>query len=301
MKKALSLSLALILIIGLSVGAQEGVGAFAGFQFGVDARVLGMGGAFVAIADNYSAANYNPAGIARAGGPRVGMMTTNKFGLDISFNFASAIVPIAGLTVSGAYIGQNVPGIELVNPQGEVIGTITSSEMILMGSVAMDIVGIGYAGGSIKSYSHDLHDESGSGFGFDVGLLIIDIIPGFSVGASAFDIGGTRITWTTGAVDLVSARFKVGAAYAMNALTVAVDYDFNEVSVLRLGAEFDLEVVAVRGGAVMPEGEDFSFTVGAGLRLGALTVDFAWMQLPPGLREAENVSDTIVLSAEFVF
>jgi len=286
--------------IGLTGLPQEGVGAFSGFRTGVDARALAMGGAFAAIADSYSATYWNPAGIAKAGGPRVGGMNTNKFGQGINFNFLSGVMTIANFAVGASFVGSSISGIERLDEEGNPAGTIDDNEMLFAGSVAMALPGLGYVGGSVKSYSHTLAEERGSGLGFDAGVLITGLIPNLSVGAAAFDLGGTKITWTTGNVDLVSGFFKVGAAFTLpeTGLTIAADFDFGAEgeSALHLGGEFMIPntPIAVRGGAVSAGPGAFNFTVGAGLKLGQLRVDFAFLQ-------NATLGNSLVLSAEFVF
>ncbi len=300
MKRAVLLGIVLIFAIGLTSLAQEGVGAFAGFRTGVDARALAMGGAFAAIADSYSATFWNPAGIAKAGGPRFGGMNTNKFGQGINFNFLSGAMPIAGFALGASFVNSSITGIERIDDEGNVVGTIDDNELLLMGSVAMTLPGLGYVGGSVKSYSHTLAEERANGLGFDAGVLITGLIPNLSVGAAAFDLGGTKVTWTTGTVDVVSGFFKVGAAFTLAelGLTVAADFDFGAEgeSVLHLGAELVIAgtPIAVRGGAVSITPGAFDFTVGAGLKLGQLGVDFAF--LPNA-----TLGNSLVLSAEFVF
>jgi len=299
MKRAVFIGLALILIAG-STGLA-GTGAFAGFRDGVDARALGMGGAFVAIADSYSATYWNPAGIALAGGPRIGGMYTNKFMADINFNFLSGITTIAGFSVAATYMGINIAGIPQYDEQGNQIGTVNDNEMVIGGSFAMSIAGIGFAGGTVKTYFQSLAGESGSGFGFDAGLLVSGAIPGLSLGAAAFDIGDTRVTWTTGNVDTVGAMFRLGGAYSLNGLLFTAEYDFGAdiANTIRLGAELNLDVVRIRGGAYLPEGGELGFTAGAGLNLAPLLIDFAWVQNK--VIKGQGVGDTLVLSAEFVF
>ncbi len=300
MKRALLIGLALVLIAGTAALAEEGVGAFAGLRDGVDARALGMGGAFVAVADSYSAPYWNPAGVALAGGPRIGGMYTNKFSADINLNYISGITTIAGMALAGSYAGLSIAGIPQYDEQGAQVGTINDNEMCFGATVAMTIAGIGYAGGTVKSYSHSLAGESGSGFGFDAGLLVT-MGGGLSLGAAAFDIGDTRITWTTGAVDKVGSLFRLGAAYVMDNLLFAAEYDFGTdiASTMRFGAELNLDIVRVRAGALLPEGGELAFTAGAGLNLAPLFIDFAWVQNK--LIQGEGVGDTLVLSAEFVF
>lgn len=306
MKRAVLLGIVLALAIGLTSLAQDGTGAGSTFRTGVDARALAMGGAFTAIADSYSATYWNPAGLAKAGGPRIGGMNTNKFGVEgFNFNFLSGTMTIANFALGASFIGSTITGIPRIGEDGEDEGTGVSNEILLMGSVAMALPGLGYVGGSVKSYSHTLFGERGTGLGFDVGVLITGLIPNLAVGAAAYDLGGTKITWTTDTVDVVPGMFKVGAAFTLAemGLTVAADFDFEAEgeSVLHFGAELVIAgtPIAVRGGAVSAEPGAFNFTAGAGLKLGQLSVDVAYLQNPEGLRAA--AAGTFVLSAEFVF
>jgi hypothetical protein len=81
----------------------------------------------------------------------------------------------------------------------------------------------------------------------------------------------------------VDQLFRVGFGFALSpdfTLAAGVDlYAGGEIAI-RAGAEFrGIGPLAVRAGAVRPAGsEQFALTVGAGLTLGTLGVDFAWLQ-----------------------
>lgn len=275
MIRALLLSFMLILTASLTSPAQEGVGAFSTFRTYVDARALAMGGAFAAIADNYSASYWNPAGVAKAGSSRVGGMHTNKFGQGINFNLLSGIMTIANFAVGASFVGLSITNIPIYDEEGKPVGTIDFNAILLMGSVAMKLTNLGYVGGSIKSYSYTLAEERGSGLGFDAGVLITDLIPNLSVGAAAFDLSGT--------IDTIAGLFKVGAAFTLPevGLTVAADFDFGAEgeSVLHLGAELVIggTPIAVRAGGISTAPGEFEFTRGAGVILRNLRIDVAFV------------------------
>ena len=84
------LFLAMAWVLGGWAQRTDGVGSAAFLRRGVDARAMGMGGAYVAVAEGYSAMYWNPAGLARALAPEVGGMTANICGVDIFFNFLAA-------------------------------------------------------------------------------------------------------------------------------------------------------------------------------------------------------------------
>jgi len=293
-----SLALALILVGWGSAQAQEGVGAGAGFKWGVDARALAMGGAFVAVADGYSAPYWNPAGLALATGTHIGGMNTNKFGQGINFNYVGVALELMGFRVGGAFLGETISGIETFGPGGETTGTVDSNDMLFIGSVAMPLPFGGLplvVGGNAKYYTHALAGETGTGFGGDVGLLMA--LGSLTLGASITDVGDTRITWTTGAVDLVEMAIRVGGALKMAEplpLTLSGQYNLDDGSI-HLGAELRLtEQIALRVGAVKPQDGDFSSTAGAGLKLGGFGVDAAYIQ-------NAILGNSLVVSGEFTF
>jgi len=298
MRRTVLLGLALVLIAAVGVQAQEGVGAGASFKFGVDARALAMGGAFVAVADGYSAPYWNPAGLSLAQGTHVGGMNTNKFGLGINYNYVGTALSLGGFRVGGAFLGSTINGIETFDATGQQAGTVNDNEFLFMGStaLALPLGGTPLAlGGNVKYYSHALAGESGTGIGGDIGLLTS--FGGFSVGATIQDVGGTRISWSTGAVDLVDMSIRLGGALTLPSpvlWTISGQYNLDDGS-LHVGAEFNLtNSIAVRVGGQKPQDGDFAFTAGAGLALGGFSVDGAYVQ-------NDVLGNSLVVSAEFVF
>lgn len=348
-KKFLYLLCILFFVSLLSISAfaqQQGIGSGAVFRTGVDARALGMGGAFVAVADSYSASYWNPAGLAQIERPRFGAMSMNKFGLGINFNFLSGAANLGKLPIQTpsfkflpkvSFLGRlpiqtpsfkflpkiSVAGtlmessmkVRATDPQGNPIGPINYSERLYMGSAALKFPGLGLVGGTIRNYSFIApragvggKDATAHGIGYDAGLLA-QLFDNVWIGAAGFDITGTGIQWEntpTEPTDLAPARYVLGAAYRGQGLIVAGQYTLGThetiPDVARLGAEYDLDMLALRAGAVRPsnwEGLKVAYTVGIGIQVNQLNIDMAWLQNKE--IEAENAKDTIVLSAEFSF
>jgi hypothetical protein len=135
-------------------------------------------------------------------------MYANEFMADINLNFLSGIMTIAGMPVAGTYMGMSTSA---PASDGSIINW---NSMMFSGTAAMNIAGIG-AGGTVKFYSISAAGVNASGVGFNVGLLVTGIIPGLSIGVAAFDLGNTKITWTTGAIDLVGTLTRYGAAVTL--------------------------------------------------------------------------------------
>lgn len=74
-------------------------------DIGVGARPLGLGGAFVALADDSNAANYNAAGLAYIDEAQIGVTHAQRFNGLVNYNTVSGNIPIGGIGTFGANIG----------------------------------------------------------------------------------------------------------------------------------------------------------------------------------------------------
>ncbi len=79
---------------------------FAAFNdIGVGARPLGLGGAFVALADDSNAANYNAAGLGYIDAIHLGGTHAQRFNGLITYNAVSGIIPLGKIGAIGASFG----------------------------------------------------------------------------------------------------------------------------------------------------------------------------------------------------
>src|SRR5438445_6968526 len=95
---------AIIMMMTPCLPAQEvtkvGTTAAKFLSIPVGARAVGMGGAFVAVADDASSLYWNPAGIARLSQSEAIFHHANWIA-DMNFNFGGVAVPIEGLGTVG--------------------------------------------------------------------------------------------------------------------------------------------------------------------------------------------------------
>lgn len=68
---------------------------------GVDARALGMGGAYVSLADEVSAGYWNPAGLSHLTYPEVSYMHVERFAGAVSFDYGAVALPITEQSTVG--------------------------------------------------------------------------------------------------------------------------------------------------------------------------------------------------------
>ena len=92
---ATAVVICLVLLPGVVFGqAKVGTSGAQFLEIGVSARADGMGGAFVAVADDASALYYNPAGLVQLVGREV-VLTWIEYPAEINYGFAGVVFPLA--------------------------------------------------------------------------------------------------------------------------------------------------------------------------------------------------------------
>ena len=159
----------------------------------VTARTIGLGGAFVGVADEASAVVWNPAGLAQLVPNELRFETARLFE-DTSinaFNFAvpGNKLPSFGLTIVALSSGNFERTDELNNS----LGTFKEGETAYILSMAKSVNTRLAVGTNVKLVRQTVEDFTGNGVGFDVGG-IYSLTPAIKVGVSALNIGGPNIT-----------------------------------------------------------------------------------------------------------
>jgi len=315
MVKQISVRVVTLVLLMLSSSAAWGQTEFAkyGGEFmatGFGGRALAMGGAHVAIANDVTAAYWNPAGLMLMEHPEIGLMHEQRFGGLLSYNYGGVAWPFGPRSTVALSITRT--GVDdIPDTRGALIdlngnGQLDPNERLDPSKVIMFSTAdwVAYATFAFKStaalslgvnlkFIHRAHYiESATGVGFDVGALY-NITPDFFLGAMVQDVTTTLMAWTTGRNELVSPTMKLGAAYQIHALggtiTPALDFDImaenrRYASTLHVGAvsinpragiEYRFQnLFALRGG--FSDTQDLTF--GAGIHLPKLYLDYAFGQ-----------------------
>jgi len=228
------LLVAMILAVPAGISAGRYAGDFLDIEVG--GRALGMGGAFVALANDGSGPLFNPAGLAQVHRREVNLMHTWLFTGMASHDFASFAAPIGeGLGFGLSLVRLGVEEIPIfpalrgtpderrqdpqMRPDGEPDGYFGDEEYAGYLTVAK---AIGYEfgkdiryvsipiliclGGNLKYIYQNLMDRTATGIGVDFGTIFrlkLDEIFSrpylgtLSLGLSVIDVAGTKITWNT--------------------------------------------------------------------------------------------------------
>ncbi|MBI3005684.1 MAG: PorV/PorQ family protein, partial [Ignavibacteriales bacterium] len=187
--------LALILSLTIVAEAQQvtkvGTTAAKFLSIPVGARALGMGGAFVGVANDASAMYWNPGGLA--GLPQSEAIFSHATWLaDMRFNFAAVALPLRDFGTFGVHFTSlTMDEMERTTedfPEG-------TGQMFSAGSVAL---GVTYArqltdwffiGANVKYVNEYIWNSSATGFAIDLGTLFTTPFPGVKFGAVISNFG----------------------------------------------------------------------------------------------------------------
>ena len=246
---ALGSSLVLTLLcVGTTLAAFDDIG--------VGARPLGMGGAFVAVADDVNAAMHNPAGL--------GFMTTAEAGFThvrmiagvVDYNLAGIVLPVGGAGSLGASFGMLG---EESNIYSETSIALTYSKQFMAGlSLGANIKMLNANFDEESQWVRDnpyFADTSTSNVTFDLGVLARPIT-GLSVGLSGANLIPADISVSRDEEEKVPANLRFGLAYRLSAVAASAQQpalrEVLETAIVTvesaLRKERDVNAVKVRAG-----------------------------------------------------
>ncbi len=264
-----------------SIIAQDGGYPGAFLRIGAGARSLGLGGAFVAIANDASTCYWNPAGLTHVNKTQF-LFSHSMLSLDREYNFSSVVFcPSPNIGIGISWIKYAVGKIEQRNTSGQLLGDFSSTQNAYIISYGFRAGKIFSFGTNTKLISHDMLNYSSLGFGLDFGILFTPW-KFISFGGSLQNIE-TNLNWNTESLqplpsEKIPLSLRAGIALHLPLLPIILCYDYekNEKQKARnhFGAELDLGSLIIRGGS-----DNKNLTLSAGI---PLNLSFAEMQLDYG-------------------
>ncbi len=196
-----------------------GTSANAAFNdIGVGARPLGLGGAFVAIADDSNAANYNAAGLAYIEEIQIGATYAQRFNDLVNYSTVSGIIPIGSIGTLGANIGILSESSDIYQEQ---------SIRVTYARTLLQQIGLGL---NIKYFSTNYDSEnefvasnpyftetSSSAVSLDVGLLA-KLVKSLSLGLSIENLIPADVSISNEETDTIPINIRAGIAYKLEAI-----------------------------------------------------------------------------------
>lgn len=296
------------LLFGIATAGAVGVAD--PLHIGVGARSMGMGKAYVGLAEDGDALFLNPAGIAKASSFKFSSMYSNLLN-DVQYTVVSGVAPRDEQSAFGVgYVGYQVGDITLRSLSGTSEGTASFGSNVIFisyGTYLSKFLSQAWGkdvllGGNLKYFSSGAAgDLSSSDTAIDVDLaLLVPVNTYTDLGINAQNVLSTTMARSG---DEIAAVYKVGfkatllgrkeKAWVANdyqTLNIVCDIDFEKNgSVAHAGAEFwPTQNFALRLGS-----DAADFTAGAGLRLAGIQFDYAYHSYA---NIPENVTHYVSLS-----
>ena len=302
--------LALAFSTGFAAGNSAGQAA-AYLKLGVDARILGMGGAGSTVSRDVNATYWNPAGLTNVKGREVAAMHTS-LSLDRNYNSFSYAMPLGerGWVLGAAYhrfsvdgipetrihnydvdqngrdddpilVGDTLAGNAVVNATDpgrtvapvQIFSYFEDAESFISFSAAKQICDKLFFGGTTRFLRQELFNADADGYGVDFGLHY-DFSEKAQFGISMRNMFSS-LDWSTGRRDEVPMTTTIGGAVKLKSgiqLVADVVKRESEKTDVRLGAEkWFKDKYGLRLG-----NNEGDFTVGASAKLNEWSFDYAY-------------------------
>src|SRR5262249_21011674 len=174
------------------------------------ARTVGLGGAFVATADDALGVLWNPAGLQWMDQNQA-MFESVRLYEDTSINSLSFAIPGSRLPSLGvSMVSLSSGNFQRTNELNNPLGTFSEGETAYLFSLAKGFSKRFTLGTNFKLVHQSVEDFSGTGFGVDLGGMF-QLTPSLRVGASVLNLGGPSLTLRSEA-ETYPTEFRGGAA-----------------------------------------------------------------------------------------
>ncbi len=298
---------------------------------GVGARSAALGGAGTGFSDDVTAGYFNPASLSLVNYPQIAILHESRFGGQINYDFAGGALPVgANQTLGISAIRLGMDGIKdsrnaLIDRNGNgildeddrideaKIKIGNAADWAVFGSYARKINDRLSVGGNLKVFYKTVLEHSAWGLGIDASASYRPM-ENLMLGATLADATKSLLSWDTGNQEFIVPTLRLGGAYRYritdaHSIMPVLDGVFrfegrHEATNVDLGfASLDLQAgmeysfkdrVFVRGGY----SELGQLTVGAGIKLPKLNIDYAFVQPSAdqaGLGQTHRVSLMLTL------
>jgi len=272
------------------------------------ARPVGMGDAFVAIADDGNAVNYNVGGLGRIDNIQIELTKAMQFAGLVNYNHIGLILPLGRIGALGASFGLLSESSKIYNER-ELILSYGRSFSIISTGMSLKFFSTKYDE-KIESVANNPYfaKTSANALSIDWGLLV-QPANGLSVGFFADNLLPANVSISKDEEDKVPTKIGLGLAYKLEAIApsaqqksmrellsrtqcaMGIDHRNGEME-LHLGAEVGVyESFAIRGGYATKSGANSNSTISFGaswvlpIQSIRLRLDYAFQMLMSDLQD----------------
>lgn len=284
-----------LIIPSLSWGAKYS-GEF--LYLGVGGKALGMGGAFVSIADDASAGYYNPAGLSQLDQKELVFMHSEIFGSLLNQDFISYVLPLKNKnyksSLAFSFMGIGGGGVKITELGADnrpyVKEEKSHGDYVFIFSYSLGKSKKIFLGANFKLIYRNIAVNSAYGAGLDLGALV-NLAHNITLGANLMDFTTTLLAYDTGTKESIYPTFKLGLStkrkFENFFLTLALDGDIRKekrrhstqywIGDFSLDTHYGLDLsylekLMLRGGF-----DQGNLTLGFGFKVKRFTVDMAFL------------------------
>jgi len=262
------------------------------FLLGVDARALGMGGAYVSVTDGASSVYWNPAGLALLDKGETSLMHVSLWENTI-YDFAALAYPtldFGSYGIGAIRLGTiDVPKRDINNLD---LGTFDNTVSLYTVSVASSFPLYTKGGLSFKLYNQSIDGNSANGLGLDLGILATPS-QHFNWGINLQDLLEPTLQ-LTGQKEKIPFNLKAGISLnqALGPISLLMAADVDQTRGRQAEFHFGGEV-GIESAAFIRGGYDRGYaTLGAGVKWNWLRADYA-LKTHSDLGETHRFSLTV--------
>ena len=260
---------------------SAGVAPFNFLMLDANARAVGLGGAYTALAADENALLYNPAGLGRIGQYGATFMH-NQYFAGITQEYASLAAPQGWGVNMNVLNSGSIQETTYGNQNGTGLGSTGLTDMAFGAGYGRAVTDSLSLGAGVKYIQENIADVRGRGFAFDVGALYaVPQVKGLSVGAAAQNLGPT--VKFQAAKENLPLNVRLGGAYLFDvlgqksALSFDVTKERSQGALIAVGAETVLaKMMPIRAGFNTTNNAGPGVTAGVGWVYRNFALDYAF-------------------------
>ncbi len=188
-------------------------------SLGVGAKALGMGGAFVGVADDGTASYWNPSGLCQLDQKQLSLMHAETFGSLLNHDFIAFALPLqrrlSNSAIAFSLLRLGGGGIKITGLREDntpyVLSEESHADYAFLFSYSRPIRPKIFWGANLKLIYRHVVDNSAFGLGADLSFLAKPY-SFLTLGANLMDITSTLLFWDTGTTETITPTTKFGLA-----------------------------------------------------------------------------------------
>lgn len=263
-------AVAVLLNFAIPALAQDYISTASIFELPISARVAGLGGAFIALADDEAAAFYNPAGLPQLLELKLSSHFTRPFGA-----FSYGTIGAAKTGCGGYFLVLDSDTLEKRDLYGNPIGSFRYTSMGLVLGFGRKVDGNFSLGLQVKAYGLAFPIQ---GFGLSLSPSFLYQGKSRTYGIVLRNLLATPIAYADGHTEPWISDIAVGIAWKLGTETYLIDFTENlltrgDISCVRMGCESRRFYPLILRAGINREGSSFGFSV----YWNDVRIDFAYL------------------------